>query len=100
MLKQITIEPNKQEIKQIAEANAIEYIGLFGSYARGEQTKESDLDLYIKFDFSKKQIGLFQLYKIQKLLEKSFKQKIDIVTNPNHLVMPYIQKDLIKIYEK
>src|SRR3990167_9066794 len=91
---------NEPRIKQIAEDNAVKFIGLFGSYARGEQSFNSDVDLLIKFDFSQKQVGFFDLYKVQKKLEDVFGLKVDIVTNPNSLFQPYIDKDLQTIYER
>ncbi|MDA1338294.1 MAG: nucleotidyltransferase domain-containing protein [bacterium] len=93
-------QQNSSEIEQIANDNAIKFIGLFGSAARGEQTEKSDLDLYIKFDFSEKSIGLFELYRIQKLFEKTLGKEVDIVTNPNKFVLPHIQKDLVTVYER
>jgi len=94
------IAKNKLEIEKVSEGNAIKFIGLFGSYARGEETVNSDLDLLVKFDFMQKSIGLFDLYKVQKIFENIFGVKVDIVTNPNKLFQPYIEKDLVTIYER
>lgn len=94
------IQGNKLEIEKFSNENAINFIGLFGSYARGEENNDSDLDLLVKFDFSKKNIGMFELFKLQKTLENMFGKKVDIVTNPNKLFQPYIEKDLKIIYER
>ena len=91
---------NELRIKQFAEDNVVKFIGLFGSYSRREQDIDSDVDLLVKFDFSEKQICLFDLYKVQKNLEDIFGLKVDIVTNPNSLFQSYIDKDLKTIYER
>lgn len=44
----------KIETEQLCERYGIRYIGLFGSYARGENTEGSDMDLCIKFSPSRK----------------------------------------------
>ncbi len=93
------IQGNQEKIAEIAQQNAIEFIGVFGSYSRNEQTKDSDLDLFIKFDFRKKDISLFSLFDLQNQLESLFHKKVDIVTKPNKIFEPLIQKDLITLYE-
>lgn len=91
---------SKSALELIAKNNAITFIGIFGSHARGEQTKKSDIDLLVKFNYSEKGIGLFELYRIQKQLEKLLGHKVDIITNPNRFIKPYIEKDLVTVYEK
>lgn len=91
---------NKSRIEDIAKTNSIEFVGLFGSYARGEETGHSDIDLFVKFDFSKKRVGMFELYRIQKQLEELLGKKVDIVTRPNKFIRPYIEEDLLTLYER
>ena len=75
-------------------------IGVFGSYARGENSQESDLDLLISF---KVPIGLLKLVQIQQELEDKLGLSIDLVTE-NSLKNPrlkrYIYKDLIEIFHE
>ncbi len=42
-------EPDKQKIIEICRKNDDSYCALFGSYARGEATEKSDIDLLVKF---------------------------------------------------
>ena len=56
--------------------------------------------MFVKFDFSKKSVGLFELYRIQKQLEQLLGKKVDLVTKPNKLIMPFIEEDLLTIYER
>jgi len=74
-------------------------IGIFGSYARGENRKGSDLDILIKF---KEKISLLKLVQIEQELTDKIGIPIDLVTEnslKNPLLKQYIEKDLITIYE-
>ncbi|MCB9283157.1 MAG: nucleotidyltransferase family protein [Lewinellaceae bacterium] len=74
-------------------------IGIFGSFARGENRKESDLDILIKF---KERISLLKLVQIEQELSDKLGIPIDLVTENslrNPRLKKYIEKDLITIYE-
>ena len=76
-----------------------ERIGIFGSYARGEETPESDIDILVKFN---KTLTLLDLAKIHIELSRKVGKKIDLVTEPslkNERLKSYIYKDLDIIYE-
>lgn len=71
-----TIEEIKRIVEPIAKQNGIERIYLFGSYARGEATLDSDIDLIID---SKNIRSLFQLGGVYSELEVAFDKKIDLL---------------------
>lgn len=74
-------------------------IGVFGSFARGENKEGSDLDILIKF---KDRISLLKLVQIEQELSDKFGISIDLVTEnslKNPRLKKYIEKDLITIYE-
>ena len=52
-------------------------IGLFGSYARNEETADSDFDIMVKF---KETLSLLQLIKIENELSEKLGVKVDLVT--------------------
>ena len=87
ILTQLTGE-TEVRVDDICSKNGINYLGLFGSTARGEARKDSDVDLLVKFDDESK-IGLFDLDRIQRELEMRFGKKVDLVTKMNK----YIKKD-------
>jgi predicted nucleotidyltransferase len=58
-------------------AHPIRSIGVFGSWARGEQTPESDVDLLIEFDAP---VGFFEFFDIQEKLETVLGVRVDLVT--------------------
>ena len=74
---------------------------LFGSYARGEQTEDSDVDLMVKFDRSLP-IGLFAFMRMHRELKEKLGRKVDLVEEGT--LRPAAQltanRDLKVIYER
>jgi len=71
-------------------------IGIFGSYARGQQKTKSDLDILI--DFSHR-VNLLDLIGLENELSEKLGLKVDLVTARSlhkHL-RPMIERDLIRI---
>ncbi|RLD72610.1 MAG: hypothetical protein DRJ10_18565 [Bacteroidetes bacterium] len=56
----------------------INKFGLFGSFARNEQTKNSDIDIIYILEKGKK-ITYFELFELEKILEKRFNRKIELI---------------------
>ncbi|GHB56538.1 nucleotidyltransferase family protein [Persicitalea jodogahamensis] len=71
-------------------------VGVFGSYARNEQTDKSDLDLLIEFDA---RINLLELIGLEQELSELLGVKVDLVTprSVSQRLLPYIHKDLVRI---
>lgn len=90
---------HSQQLAPLCKQNKIKYLGVFGSYARGEDTLQSDVDLLVDFEHTK---SFFELAHIQSEFEKIFEKKIDLVlrSSVKRSIKPYIQKDIITIYEK
>jgi len=53
-------------------------IGIFGSFARGEQTKKSDVDVLV--DFAEGYATLKNIVGLADRLEALFKRKVDLIT--------------------
>ncbi len=74
---------------------------LFGSYARGEETEESDVDILVEFDRSFP-IGLFAYMRMHRELEEKLGCKVDLVEEGT--LRPAVQntanRDLKVIYER
>lgn len=73
---------------------------LFGSFARGEQTPDSDIDLHL---ICGNTMTFGALYELSHELEKELGRKVDIVTNPpKHMRPPFrksIEQNEVRIYE-
>lgn len=67
------INEHKEELEN--DYNAVGFF-VFGSYARGEQNSESDIDLLVEL---KKPLGL-KFFGLEKFLEKLFGKKVDLGT--------------------
>ena len=75
---------------------------LFGSFARGEETENSDVDILVRFDRTTTHIGLFTYGRIHRELEEKLGRKVDLVEEGT--LRPAIQKaanrDIKMIYER
>ncbi len=73
---------------------------LFGSFARGEQTPDSDIDLRLVCGDS---MTFGTLYEISLELEKELGREVEIVTNPPERMRPAfrknIEQDEVRLYE-
>ena len=67
----------KSRIVKILKKNDVVKAGIFGSYATGDATKRSDIDILMKFKGKKSLLDLSGL-KIE--LEEQLKKKVDLVT--------------------
>jgi len=56
----------------------INKFGLFGSFARNEQTENSDVDIVYLMKEDKK-ISYFELFELEKKLEKQFNRKVELI---------------------
>ena len=70
---------------------------LFGSFARGEQTPDSDIDLRLACGDS---MTFGTLYQLSLDLEDELGRKIDIVTNPSQHMHPTFRKNIKKDEER
>lgn len=77
MKQTVDIETKLQQLKPVlSDKFHVSKIGYFGSYAVGEQTEKSDLDLLVEFS---QPIG-WEFFTLEKFLEQEFGLKIDLVT--------------------
>lgn len=71
--------------------NDVVRAGIFGSFARGEARKKSDMDILIKFRGNK---SLFDLIGLQIELEKKLKRKVDVITYKS--IHPLLKENILK----
>ena len=65
------LEKEKNKLKE----RGVKKIGLFGSYAKDNQTSSSDIDFLVEF----KNISAENFFGLLFFLEKLFRRKVDIV---------------------
>ena len=54
-------------------------IGVFGSFARGQARDDSDVDVYVEFEESKRTYDNF--FALHELLENLLERRVDLVTD-------------------
>ncbi len=88
----------KEKIIEICKRNDISYCALFGSFARGEATEKSDVDLLVRFS---KPIG-WKFYGIAEDLQDVLGKKVDLATESmlNKYIRESVLRDLKVIYEE
>ena len=74
---------------------------LFGSFSRGEETSESDVDILVDLD-KEKPIGLFQYVMMKLELQDLLHREVDLVEQDE--LLPFAQesanRDKLLIYER
>lgn len=82
----------------------VKRISVFGSFARGETTSDSDIDLLVDLKPSETRpvLGLFEFIRLEQELEKKLGCDVDLITeeglNPRR--KPNIEKDRVVLYEE
>jgi uncharacterized protein len=71
------IDKIKSKIIPILKKNKVTKAGIFGSYARGEQKKNSDVDILVEINDPK--LSLFGIIGIENELSDKLKKKVDLV---------------------
>ncbi len=89
------------KLNDFFEEQPVDKVWLFGSYARNQETKESDVDLLVRFKDGAK-ITLFMDSSIVNNLEKIFNKKVDLVeeTQLKDFARASAEQDKYIIYER
>jgi len=96
MDKQSIIETIKNEKGNLQKQFGVEEIALFGSYARGDEKPNSDVDILV----SLKKPSFNLIMGLYSYLEKKLNTKVDVTRKGPHLsprFLSIIQKDIIYV---
>ena len=69
------IESHFRELRSLGARR----VGIFGSFARGQAKPESDVDIHVEFDDSKRTYDNF--FALHEVLEKFIGRRVDLVTD-------------------
>jgi predicted nucleotidyltransferase len=86
-----SIEKSKVRLTSLG----VKSIGLFGSFAKGQASRDSDVDLLVEFDSGKKTYDNF--IDTCFLLEELMGRKVELVTTDS--LSPYIKPYILKEVE-
>lgn len=65
------------KIKKVAEKYELTYVWIFGSYAKGKQTLDSDVDILVKTEDVAEG---FKIVEVKYALEEALGKKVDVIT--------------------
>ena len=93
---------NLEEIKEILSAYkeqlrerfGVKEIGIFGSYVRGEQRVDSDIDILVELE---RPIDFFLFIELEEFLSKILQSKVDLVIKK--ALKPQIKEFILKEVE-
>jgi uncharacterized protein len=86
-----TLHQNRSRLRSFG----LRRIGLFGSFVRGEQRPESDIDLLVEFEPDKKTFDAFM--ELSFFLEELLQHRVELVTVES--LSPYIGPHILKEVE-
>ena len=90
MVHKKTIQRIANIVIPLLKKQGIARAGIFGSYARGEEKKGSDVDLLVKIKGAK---SLLDVVHLQLELQKNLKKRVDLLEyNEIH---PYLKKKIL-----
>ena len=94
-------QPIVNKLQTFFPAYPIEKAWIFGSYARGEETRKSDMDIMVRFD-KNATISLFDYIGIMHDLEDLFHKKVDLVEEGclRSWAQESVEKEKILVYER
>ena len=81
----------RKNMPVLREKYKVKYLGVFGSYVRGEQKKSSDLDILVEFQ---EPVGLFEFMELEEYLAKNTGVKVDLVSRK--ALKPRIGKQILE----
>lgn len=95
--KNTIIRQLEKALPVIKEKFGIKKIGIFGSYARGEQTRKSDVDILV--DFREGEATFDNFMQLADFLEELFKRRVDLltVTGVDKYIRPRVDAEVIWI---
>ena len=90
---------NVARLIDICRQNDVSMVGVFGSMARGEARKKSDIDLLVRFS---KRKSLLAVVRLERELSEALGRKVDLLTEG--AISPYLRERILKetqvVYEK
>ncbi len=96
MTKDEIIEALERARDEVRERYRAEIMGFFGSYARGEEHSESDLDVLVEF---REEATLLHLTGLGNFLEERLHCPVDVVSKRavRKEIAPHIYRDLVSL---
>jgi uncharacterized protein len=75
----LTLQQIKDIVADYFKDKPVKKVYLFGSYARGNAREDSDVDLLVEYDDSKKKLSLFDVLRLKIGLEERLERAVELV---------------------
>jgi predicted nucleotidyltransferase len=75
----------------VCRQNDVSMVGIFGSMARGEAKKKSDIDLIVRFSRRK---SLLAMVRLERELSEALGRKVDLLTET--AISPYMRERVLE----
>ncbi len=79
----------------LRERYGVKELGVFGSYLRGEQRQDSDLDLLVDFE---KDISLWDVMELEEFLSERLGVRVDLIMKSSLRFRPHTAEKILKSY--
>lgn len=79
----------QKKAEPVLRNNDVEFAGIFGSFARGQEQASSDIDIMIRYARPK---SLFDLIGLSQALSTVLDRRVDVVTEK--AIHPYLKKNI------
>ncbi|MDE7419346.1 MAG: nucleotidyltransferase domain-containing protein [Muribaculaceae bacterium] len=88
-------------LRDFFSTEPVEKAWIFGSYARGEETSESDIDILVRYS-KDTCLGLFGIAELIEKLEKLLGKRVDLVEEDTLYprVAKMVNAEKIQVYER
>ncbi|MFH1188519.1 MAG: nucleotidyltransferase family protein [bacterium] len=91
MTKDDVVQKIQKVLPRLRNQYHVATIGIFGSVARGDEHKESDLDVIVTFDTP---IGLFDFVRLENELSEVIGMRVDLVSQK--ALKPIIKNEILQ----
>ena len=94
----MSIAEIREKITPILRLHDIKKASIFGSFARGDETSTSDVDLLVQLG---KPMGMIAYVRFIQEMEDVLNRSVDVITDKslNNNIKSYVERDLHTIYE-
>ena len=98
----MSIQVMTEQIAEYFKTQPVLKAWLFGSFARGEETLDSDVDILVRFDRTTSPIGLLAYMRMHRELEERLGRKVDLVEEGTlrPAAQQTVNRDIKMIYER
>ena len=91
----------QDKLIEICKINEVVFIAIFGSFVRGDQTDDSDIDILIRYKKNSRK-SLLDLVGLENEISLIMERKVDLLTMKS--ISPYIKDEVLKsmkvVYEE